>query len=132
MLIIIDVALKRCHQSGVVARVHSDPVGLRTAIKSPAHAPHFLWHFKVANAYFAQVIVHILAKTVEKALPKALQGVSRSQTVQHQRKMQHDHVETAVNRVGDRIVAVKAWQSRLRHDHAIQGRNGGRLSVAAK
>src|SRR5665213_4334980 len=62
----------------------------------------------------------------------ALPGVSRSQAVQHQRKMQHDQVETAVNRVGDRIVAVKAWQSRLRHDHAIQGRNGGRLSVAAK
>jgi hypothetical protein len=38
--------------------------------------------------------------------------------------MQHNQIETAINRVGDGIVAVKARQSRLRHDHAIQGGNG--------
>ena len=46
--------------------------------------------------------------------------------------MQHDQVETAVNRIGDRIVAIKIRQSRLRHDHAIQGRNGVGPCVAAK
>jgi len=47
--------------------------------------------------------------------------------------MQHKQVETAVNRVGDCIVAVKTGQSRLRHDHAIQGRNGvGAARLAAK
>ena len=78
-------------------------------------------------------MVHILAETVENTLPQALQGGILRKAIQHHGQMQHDQIKTAVNRVGDRIVAIKGRQSRLRHDHAIQGGNGvGAAWLAAK
>ena len=46
--------------------------------------------------------------------------------------MQHQEIETAINGVRNRVIAIKAGQSRLRHDRAIQGRNGVRPRAAAK
>ena len=59
---------------------------------------------------------HILAKWAEYALPEVAQCGAPRQPVEHQRQMQHDQIETAIDRLSDRIVAVKARQSRLRRD----------------
>jgi len=50
------------------------PVGLGTAVKGLTDALHLLRHPQVANPHLAQIVVHILAKPVENALPKAVQG----------------------------------------------------------
>ena len=87
--------------------------------------------FRIASAYLPQIVVHILANPVENALSEALQGGVLRQAIEHQ-SQQHNQVETAVNRVGDGVVAIKTGQSRLRHDHAIEGGNGVGPRAAAK
>ncbi len=46
------------------SRRNGGQIGSGTAIERPAHAPHLLRHLEVADAHFAQVAVHILAKPV--------------------------------------------------------------------
>jgi hypothetical protein len=89
--------------------------------------------FQIAHPHFPQIIVHIQAKPVENALPERLQGRILRQPVQYHGQVQYDHLKAAVNRIGDAVVPIKGRQSRLRHDHAIQGRNGvGAARLAAK
>ena len=87
---------------------------------------------QIAKAHLPQIVVQFLAKPVENALSEAQQGGVLRQAIEHQSQMQHNQVETALNHVGDGVVAIKTRQSRLRHDHAIQGGNGIGPRAAAK
>jgi hypothetical protein len=49
---------------------------------------------------------------------------SLRETIDDQGKMHHKQVKAAIDRICDTVFAVKAGQSRLRHDRAIQGGNG--------
>ena len=67
---VIDVAGHGLCQNPIIFRGKRCPVGLRPAIESLTHALHFLWHRKVANPHFPQIMVHILTKPVKKRLAK--------------------------------------------------------------
>ncbi len=54
-----------------------------------------------------KLCVHILAKPIENSLPEALQCGILRQAIEHQRQVQDNQVEAAVNRVGDGVVAIK-------------------------
>ena len=79
-------------------------------------------------------MVHIAAEPVKDLLTKRRQlrlGLS-TDPPQHQDEMQHDHVETATDRVWHPIIAIEYGGSRLRHDHAIDPLNGRVRRKAAK
>src|SRR5262249_22023760 len=55
-----------------------------------------------------------------------------TQAPQQQDRMQHNHLETPVNRIRHAVILVKNRCSRLRHDRAIEGRDVVVLRGAAK
>ena len=58
---------------------------------------------------------------------------ARLQAVEHENRVQHDHLEAPVDRIGDAEVGVEDRIARLRHDRAVKGRcYGVRLRIAAK
>ena len=53
-------------------------------VKCFANASHVFWFRKVAYSYFPQIIVHVLAKTIEKGLsqvPQLGSAAKRSRTI---------------------------------------------------
>src|SRR5512138_2291338 len=69
---------------------------------------------------------------IEEHLPEFPQLRFVSQPAENQGQMQNQQVKTSIYSVRHTIFAVKAGQSRLRHDGAIQRRNGVRPRAAAK
>src|SRR6185312_2309264 len=72
------------------------------------------------------------AETVEQRLPEGITVLLAHQALDDERKMQQKEVETAADGIGNAVFAVEDRASRLRHDHAIQARNGVGLLVSAK
>jgi hypothetical protein len=103
---------------------------LRAAVERLADPAHLVRHRLIADAHLAQIVVHVAAERVEHALcGGALRGATRggavAQPPQHQDEVQHDHVESAEHCVGNRVILVEYRMARLRHDGAIERRNGG-------
>src|SRR5439155_1439172 len=70
------------------------------------------------------VIWLIAAKAIENGLSEPADRLRLDiEPMQQQDRMQHDHLETPVNRIRHAEVLIKGSRSRLRHDRAIQGRN---------
>lgn len=113
-------------------RCQCGPVGLRAAIECLAHTPHFFWHGEVAHAHFTQIVVHVPTEPIEKRLTQAPKRRIIGQSVDHYCKMQDQQLETAIDGIGDAVITIKTWQSRLCHDRAIQGGNGVLPLGAAK
>src|SRR4029079_14995908 len=90
-------------------------IGRLPAIEGLAETAHPLWHREVANPHLAQVVVEILAESVEELLPKALANPRSSlslghgavslpfQPAQEPHEMEHDQVKAALNRVGHAV-----------------------------
>ena len=126
-----DYFQNRYERLFTIAR-QSRPVRLRTPIKRLSHALHVFGHGKIADPHFAQITVHVRTEMIEERLPEFPQLRFIGQSVENQGQMQNQQVKTSVYSVGHPIFAIKAGQSRLRHDRAIQGRNGVRPRAAAK
>src|SRR5215813_11908285 len=78
-------------------------------------------------------VVHILAELVKQPLAERAAGPRLAlQATQKQHGMEHDHLESAVNRIWHTIDLVKGGQARLCHDRAIETRDGTLLRGAAK
>ena len=74
-------------------------------------------------------------KTCRKAaargcLPAAV--LRAGQPAQQQNQMQHNQIESALDRVGNSVIGVKGRQSCLRHDHAIERGDGAALGDLAE
>jgi len=108
------------------------PISLRSPVKRLSYSSHFLWHCEIAYTHFPQILVHVLAKSVKQGLPQFPEDGVFRQPVQHRGQEQYQKIKTAIQSVRDAEFPVKAGQSRLRHDRAIQGRNGVLPRVAAK
>src|SRR5215813_5790532 len=99
-------------------------------VKCFANAPHLFWYRKVA--YSSRKLLSMSwQKRSKRACPRSRnsgpppndQGRSRDAA---------QEVETAIHCVSDAVFAIKAGQSRLCHDRAIQGGDGVLPRVAAK
>src|SRR5262245_24228807 len=108
------------------------PVCLRTPIKSLPDALHMFRHRKIADPHFTQITVHVRAEMIEKRLPKFPQLWLVREPIENHGQVQNKELETSIYRVRHLVFTIKAGQSRLRHDRAIQGRNGVRPHAAAK
>jgi hypothetical protein len=69
---------------------------------------------------------------IEKRLPEFPQLRLVRQAVENKGQMQNQQVKAPIYRVRHPVFAIKAGQSRLRHDRAIQGGNGARPYASAK
>jgi hypothetical protein len=107
-------------------------VGRLPAIKGLSDTFHLLGNLDVAHPALPQRVLHIQAKPVKNLLPHAANGcVLAREAIEQKRGVQQDHLETAVNRVGNTVVKIEYRMARLCHDGAIEGFNGGRSAGTA-
>ena len=92
------------------------PAGHRS-LADPAHLSR---HRQIAHAHFTHAFVHVPAEIVEYALAELADRAALLQAPQKQHGMQHDHLETPVDRIRDAVDPVKCRRSRLCHDRAIE------------
>jgi hypothetical protein len=118
------IALQHHRKAVVLGRIQCCPIRRLPAIKrlaDPAHPPR---HRKIAHTHFAHVVVHIPAEPIEQTLAEpANRPCFTLQTPQKQHGMQHDHLQSAVNRVRHAVELVKGGGARLCHDRAIETRD---------
>jgi len=106
-----------------------DQPGLREALADPTHLSR---HRQIPDPHLSQVIVHVLAEPIEHALAEVAHfGALGDKPPQQKREMQHDHPEPAVNRIRNAIAQVEDRGSRLRHDGAIDRRDGADSPASA-
>ena len=70
--------------------VHGLIIGLDPAVKGLAEGPHPLRHGLVAYPHLAQIVVHVLAETVEQRLRQLGAALHRPQAAQQQPQMQQN------------------------------------------
>ena len=83
LLTVEDILAQRLRQ-GLAPVGQRQIIGRGAAIKGLAEGLHALGHFEVADAQFAQIIVHIVAKMVEQRLRQLLARLDRFQPPQDQ------------------------------------------------
>jgi hypothetical protein len=102
-----QVLIMRCRERNSIGRL--------TAVKRLSNPAHFPRHREVSNPHFAHIIIHIAAEAIEQALPQVAAPACRiRKTSQDQNGVEHDHLQAAVDGIGDPIDSVKGGPSRLR------------------
>ncbi len=128
----IDVAAERLGQPCIAGFGQRPVIGCGAAVIGLPEGAHPARHGEVADPEFAQIVVHVAAEGIETALRQLAAGLALgAQPTQEQRQMQHDQVETTVERVRNAVFGIESRRSRLRHDRAIEGRDGRAAAVAS-
>ena len=92
-----------------------------SAVECLANKAHLARDREVSNPHFAHIIIHVLAESIEQALPQLSAAAGMVlEAAQHQYGMQHDHLQPGSDRVGHPVALVKGGISRLCHDGAIE------------
>ena len=122
-----NIACQRLRKRPILGGGKRRRIGRLPAVERLSDFAHFPGHGQVPHPHFPQARVHVPAERVEQPLAEAPdRGRLPFEPAHEQDDVQHDHLETAVNRIGNTIAAVKRRLSRLRHDHAIERGDGDR------
>src|SRR5262249_24951579 len=94
---------------------------------------HVSRHGEIAHPHFAHAVVHVPAEPVKQPLAEGANWRRLAlHTAEKQHGMEHDHLQSAVDRIRHAIALVKSGQPRLSHDPAIETRDGIVAGGAAK
>src|ERR1700733_7786848 len=116
-----DIPCQRLLKLLLVGCGERGKIGRLPAVECLRKTAHPFRHREVADAHLTQVVIEIAAKYIEKLLPEAACGaVNPAAPVEHEHKMKHNQIKTALPRIRHAVAIVERRSARLRHDHAIE------------
>jgi len=129
----MDIAPDRLGKGGIVAGDKRGVIGGRAAIEALCHLLDALGDGEIADAEFAQAVVHVGKEDVENGLSTGGGGLARVlQAVEHEEDVQHQEVEATLDRVGNAETGVECRQTRLLDEPDIDVAGGGVGGFAAE
>src|SRR5690606_5136739 len=128
-----DVARQRGHQRVTVLRRQRAAIGVRAAIEHLRELLHALRHTRVADAEFAQRMIHVLEEPVGECLRRMeKRGGAAARALEEQEHVDRDHRVAADRRVRHIPLGVETRLPRGCHDCLIERVRDLAIGVAAE
>jgi len=119
------IALQGRSKSLILQCVQGCTIDSLPAIERLPNPSHGSRNRKIAHAYLTHVAIQVPAERIKQSLAEGAEGGRPSLEVpQNEDHVEHDHFQSAADRIRYPIELVKGGGSRLCHDRAIETRDG--------